>query len=376
MKFTKTCLTLLWVILTALYVQQPVSAQPAKQKIRAYNIDYNWNGKAGYINDFARPGLWADADPAELMKWYEDLGCTVVHSFAVSCNGYAWYKNGVVPQQPGLQHDLLKDMVAIGWKKNMKVFGYFCVGANTKWGLDHPDLSYGTPSDPHIPFTTAYLDYLCLSIEDAIRKTAMPGVMLDWIWTPAGWKAPYKPVKWLVCEQVMYQELFGEPFPGADKITAEKEQEFRAKSIARCWSRIYQTVKRTDPTCLIWITCNNITSPDVANSLMFKQTDWLMNEAGDIASTEAMKKMVSPQTELITCLADWNGQDPAVVVPAALKENVALYGFVKPMQGYSMPPVDTYLSQSIDSFRGDNRNIAVLARAFKGLPLNTVKAKK
>ncbi len=85
--------------------------------IRAYNIDYNWNPHAGYINDFARPGLWADADPAELMNWYADLGCTVVHSFAVSCNGYAWYKQGVIPQQPGLKHDLLKDMVAIGRKK-------------------------------------------------------------------------------------------------------------------------------------------------------------------------------------------------------------------------------------------------------------------
>lgn len=30
--------------------------------------------------------------------------------------------------------------------KNMKVFGYYCVGTNTKWGLDHPDLSYGTPA--------------------------------------------------------------------------------------------------------------------------------------------------------------------------------------------------------------------------------------
>ena len=43
----------------------------------------------------------------------------------------------------------------------MKVMGYFCVGANTLWGQTHPDLSYGTPSAPHIPFTDRYLDYLC-----------------------------------------------------------------------------------------------------------------------------------------------------------------------------------------------------------------------
>ena len=40
------------------------------------------------------------------------------------------------------------------------VMGYFCVGANTRWGQTHPDLSYGAPSTYHIPFTTAYLDYL------------------------------------------------------------------------------------------------------------------------------------------------------------------------------------------------------------------------
>lgn len=365
-----------YILAIVTYFSLPSKAQKRMETIRAYNIDYNWDNKGGYINNFAKPGRWADASPEELMKWYEDLGCNVVHSFAVSCNGYSWYKNGVVPEQPGLKFDFLKDMVAIGRKKKMKVFGYFCVGANTKWGLDHPEQSYGTPSMPHIPFTNDYIDYLCLSIKDAIKKTDMDGVMLDWIWTPSGYQAPYKPVKWLACEWQMYQELFGEPFPGNDKITAKQEEQFRAKSIARCWKRIYETIKNTNPKCLIWITCNNITSPDVADSEMFRQTDWLMNEAGDIASTEAMKKMVSSDAKLITCLAGWNGQDPKVVVPAAIKANVALYGFVKPMQGYGMPPVNTYLAQNVDSLRGDDRNIAVLARAFRGLPLNDVKKTK
>nr|MBA4166325.1 hypothetical protein [Chitinophagaceae bacterium] len=53
--------------------------QQANESIKAFNIDYNWDANGGYINDFARPGLWADADPKELMKWYEDLGCNVVH---------------------------------------------------------------------------------------------------------------------------------------------------------------------------------------------------------------------------------------------------------------------------------------------------------
>ena len=31
----------------------------------------------------------------------------------------------------------------------MRVMGYFCIGANTRWGAEHPDLSYGTPSAYH-----------------------------------------------------------------------------------------------------------------------------------------------------------------------------------------------------------------------------------
>lgn len=347
--------------------------QPLKSaEIRAYNIDYNWDRDGGYINAFAKPGRWADADPEELMEWYEDLGCNVVHSFAVSCNGYAWYKNGIIPEQPGLKYDFLTEMVKIGRKKNMKVFGYFCVGANTKWGLDHPDLSYGTPASPHIPFTNQYLDYLCASIADAIKKTDMDGVMLDWIWTPSGHKAPFKPVKWLECEREMYQELFNKPFPGVDMITPQIEDEFRAKSIERCWTRIYETVKKTKPDCLIWITSNNIQSKDVANSAMFKQADWIMNEAGDIESTDAMKKMTGKHTQLITCLANWTGQDPTIVAPAAIKAGVAVYGFTKPIVGFAMPPVEMYLKHPISSFRGDNLNLAVIARTFRGLPLESV----
>lgn len=365
-------------LINILLISSPTQGQPLKSGIRAYNIDYNWDPKGGYINDFAKPGLWADADPAELMDWYESLGCNAVHSFAVSCNGYAWYKNGFVPEQPGLKYNFLTEMVKIGRKKNMKVFGYFCVGANTKWGLDNPELSYGTPAYPHIPFTTSYIDYLCKSIKDAIEKTDMDGIMFDWVWTPAGYgyNNKYQPLKWLACEQEMFRELMGEPFPGAAKITPEIEQEFRTKSIARLWKQIYETVRSTKANCLVWVTSNNVLSKDQTGTDMFKQADWMMNEAGDIASTEALKNMVGKQTRLITCLAEWNGQDPAVVAPAAINAGVAVYGFTKPIVGFAMPPVEMYLTHPITSFKGDNRNLAVIARAFKGLPNDTVVRRK
>jgi hypothetical protein len=335
------------------------------EPIKAFDIDFNW-GEGG-PNGFAKPGLWADANPAEHIKWYEDLGCNVIQTFAVSCNGYAWYKNGIVPEQPGLKYDFLTDMVKLGHKKKMKVFGYFCAGANTKWGLDHPELSYGIPSTPHIPFTNQYLDYLCSSIEDALKKTKMDGFMIDWIWNPGAAMEPYPPLKWLECEQVMFNELMDKPFPGIDKITSEIEQEFRRKAIDRCWKRIRETAKRTDPDCMIWVTCSQVTSKDVIGSAMFREADMLMNEGGDLTNVEAIRGMVGEHTSLMTCLANWNKQDAAEIVPGAIKANIGLYGFTKPTVNSLLPPVDLYLSLPVDSFKGDDRNIAALARAYNGL---------
>ena len=111
-----------------------------EKPIHAFGLDYCLG--AGDPHGMVKPGLWADADPEVLINWFNDLGCNVVWGFAVTTNGYAWYKNGIIPAQPGLKYDLLPEMVKLGHKKNMKVIGYFCVGSNNKWETDHPDLCY------------------------------------------------------------------------------------------------------------------------------------------------------------------------------------------------------------------------------------------
>jgi hypothetical protein len=344
----------------------------ADEPIKAYDIDYNW-GEGG-AHGFARPGLWADADPAEHVEWYAALGCNVIQSFAVSCNGYAWYKNGIIPEQPGLQHDFLTEQVRLARKKNMKVFGYFCVGANNKWEEDHPDLCYRMDGQ-QIPLTQYYLDYLCASIEDAIRKTDIDGIMLDWFYNPGGGRDPLPPLRWLPCEKEMYRELMGEEFPGKENITEDISLAFRRKAIGRAWDQIRETVKRTKPECIIWLTAYEVESKEYEGNTLLKEVDWLMNEAGDSERTQAMKALVGPLTKLITCLANWNGQNPLETVPDALLQGVGLYGFTKPVLGSIMPPVDYYLSTPIDTLKGDALNIAILARCFNNLPLDYVKTR-
>jgi uncharacterized lipoprotein YddW (UPF0748 family) len=359
---------------TALSQTDSTDSQASKivstdETIRAYCIDFNWG--PGDSHGFAKRGLWADADPKEHFQWYADLGCNVIQTFAVSCNGYAWYKNGIIPEQPGLKHDFLTEMVKLGRQKNIKVCGYFCVGANNKWEKDHPDLCYKM-NGQQIPLTQTYLDYLCDSIEDAVKKTDIDGFMLDWFYNPGGGRDPLPSLRWLPCEQEMYKELMGEIFPGKEKITPEIELDFRRKSIERAWRQIKTRTKKVKPSCIIWLSAYEVNSNEYKENSILKEIDWLLNEAGDIKRTQNATQLMGSHTKLITTLANWNRQNPYEIVPAAVKNNIGLYGFTKPTVGSLKPPISYYLSRPAKELKGDELNIAILARAFNNLPLDYV----
>ena len=88
---------------------------------------------------------------------------------------------------------------------------------------------------------------------------------------------------------------------------------------------------------------------------MYKEADWLMNESGDKRSIDAVRKMVGPQTRLITCLARWNGQDATKIVPEALASGIGLYGFTVPRNDGGLVPLDEILSRPVSELKGDDR---------------------
>jgi hypothetical protein len=339
--------------------------------IRAYNLDFNW-GEGG-PNAFAAPGQWADADPAEHIQWYKELGVNTIQTFCVSCNGYAWYKNGSIPAQPGLKNDFLKEMVRLGHKEGMKVFGYYCIGTNTRWGLENPEYSYGIPSDRHIPFTQKYLDYLDAAIREAVKLTGIDGFMIDWFYQP---NRSSSGGEWLDSEKQRFAELMGKPFPGKDSLSEEDYNSYSRLAIEKTWDVIRNAAKETDPDCKIWLTCFDITHPHIVNSKMFREIDYLMNEGGDLERIRQIREMTGPQTRLITCLANWNGMDARTVSTEAVQAGIGLYGFAKPGPNSLLPQADFFLSKPIDSFTGDYRNIATFARVYHELPLDFVKPTK
>ena len=355
-----TCIASLAAAQSAETVAKP--AQP--ETIKAYCLDFNWSGRKG----FADPGTWKDADPKAHVAWHKAMGANVIQTFCVSSNGWAWYKGGPVPEQPGLKHDFLREVVQLGHDEGMLVMGYFCIAANTRWGRENPELSYGTPSTYHIPYTDEYLAYLSKAISDAVGTTGIDGFMIDWVWQP---KRLSTEGKWIEAEKKLYEQLMGEPFPGEDKLTGKQDLEYSRKAIDRCWKTIRKAAKDANPDCIIWLTSNHLNHPHVTNSDMYRQADWLMGEAGSIQHIKQVRKMVGEHTRPITCMAQWNGQDPTRAVPEAVEAGVGLYGFAKP-GGAGTIALERILPRQVCELSGDEQNIAVLARAYHGASLDAM----
>jgi alpha-L-fucosidase len=355
-----------------LYAGSPVLL--AGEPIRAFCIDFNWG--PGGPNGFAPPGLWADADPEQHVAWYAGLGANVIQTFAISCDGYAWYQGGKVPPQPGLRHDFTTRLVKLGHARGMRVMGYFCVAANTRWGQEHPDLSYGTPATFHLPLTDAYLDYLGEAITEALRKTKMDGFMVDWLWNPSDEaRQQANHGQWLQAEQQLFTQLTGKAFPADGQPVPEDRLLYEQKATERCWRRIHDTAKRVKPGCIIWLSCHDVRSPHFLNTSVFKEVDWLMDESGTPEAMRAVASRLGHRTQPMLCLVGWGDKhDARKVLSDPASRAYGIYGFSKPGTNSLPLPITECLGKPMDSFSGNDRNIAALARWFNGKPFDYVAA--
>jgi hypothetical protein len=253
----------------------------------------------------------------------------------------------------------------------MLVFGYFCVGANTRWGREHAELSYGSPSAYHIPFTDEYLEFLGASIEDAVKRTGMDGFMIDWVWCPTDEVRKQRSAgKWLASEKRLFEELLAKPFPGEDRVSSEDRLAYERKAINRCWARIREAARRANPAWLIWLSCNDVLNAAIKDSPLLREVDWVMDESGTPAAMKSVAHMFGSQTRQLLCLAGWGERhktqellsDPAMAA-------YGIYGFSAPAESRTLPmPIFTYLDRAFESFQGNDRSIAILVRFFNGQP--------
>ena len=342
------------------------------ERAKAFCVDFNWG--PGGSNGFAPPGLWAEAVPAQHVEWYAKLGANTIQTFAVSCNGYAWYKGGKIPAQPGLRHDFLPEVVKLGHQQHLRVMGYFCVAANTRWGSEHPGLSYGTPSTYHLPLTEAYLDYLGLAVQEALTQSGMDGFMVDWLWNPSDQaRQAARNGQWLEAEQALFRTMTGQPFPAQGAPGPEARGLYERKAIERCWRRFHDTAKRVKPDCVIWLSCNDVRNPQLAGTSVLREVDWMMDESGTPEAMRAMAAQLGAHTRRMLCLVGWGERhDARKVLSDPANSTFDLYGFTKPGTNSLPLPIEACLAQPLDSFQGNDRNLAALARFFTGKPFDYV----
>jgi len=320
------------------------------ERIKAFCVDFNW-GEQG----FAPPGMYAEASAREHVEWYRELGVNTIQTFCVSCPGYAWYRSAAAPVQPGMKGEFLKEVVELAHAEGLRVMGYFCIGANTYWSEQHPELSHDLPNAIAIPFTSEYLDYLGKVIPEALERTGIDGFMIDWVFNGSHFYAD-KPYKWLDCEKRMYAELFGKPWPGDEAMDEDSIQEFNRRALDRCWNCIRSAAKSAKPDCIIWLSCYDLQHPQVAGSKMLREVDWLMNEHPDPAKLEEAKAAAGAHTRLIQCICGWGEKhDAAAVLRDERFKNVGMYGFARPDPKTTLPA---------DDGSGNARNIAAMKKVF------------
>ena len=202
-------------------------------------------------------------------------------------------------------------------------------------------------------------------MKDVLVKTDIDGFQLDWMFSPPLLRKEKK-VRWMACEQKMYQELFGRPFPGKDKIDAKEEVEFQRRALDRCWGRIREAAKSTKPDCIVWLSCYNLKSPQVVGSRMLRETDWLIDEHYDPAYLESARKQVGARTKLLQCMCGWEEDDPRKVVDDPRLADVGFYGFARGDPITTLPPTSAEATpDSVDAINA--RNIEIL----QGVPRQT-----
>jgi hypothetical protein len=351
------------------------------RQIKMFNIDLNWWG-----DKFAPPGHWAEVDPADHVRWCADLGANVIHSYTVSCNGYAWYKGGIVPPQPGLKHDYFREVRRLAAKRNMLVTGYYCVGSNAKWAEDHSDQTYTPNTSVHIPLTDAYLDFFCSILADGIKQTGMEVCTLDWIWNPGTQGKVFTPggepheTTWIDAEKKLFTQLTGLKFPTTGVPNEEDRLAYERLSIERTWQRIRETRDNANRDCLIALWMNHPDRPSIQGSKIFGEVDWYINENPKPDRLEYARGKVKPGARLIQNLSGWAVHDSKAYLSDPRYAGFDLSGFAEPRDNGLLPPVADYLSRPVDLFQHNDKdrivtndyNIALLARAFHGLPMDAV----
>lgn len=303
----------------------------------AFCIDFNWDR----LDRFSSPGLFGAADPIQHIDWYESLGVDVVQSFFATVNGYSWYHSDLMPSTPGADRFMTR-LSELARLRGMRPFGYFAPGGNLQWQREHPEESRDIPGLWHIPFTERYTDFCAHLIREALDRVDVDGFMIDWLWNP-------DPI-WTPVERDLYVELFHEPFP-ASLPPNDVVEEYGRRAVQRMWDTIRDTAKDHSPSTVLWLSCNDLTHPQLTGVSVIREADWLMNEHPDAEALELVRSLKGPDAHLMQCVCGWGAQHDAAEILRMGIPDVGYYGFARAEETSTLPNPTSANGANIEAFR-------------------------
>jgi hypothetical protein len=203
----------------------------------------------------------------------------------------------------------------------------------------------------------------------------MDGTMIDWVWNP---EKTLREKGWLASEKKLFTQLTGKPFPARGEPSKEDLLDYERRAIDRCWARIRDTRNHTNPNFILWLSVGNMDDPTIANSKLLAECDWVMNENPDPKLYLLGKRMVGKQTRMIQNVVGWAQHNAKEFLSDPRNRHLDLYGFAEPRDSSLPLPVAEYLGKRVEDFTGkdrlsaNDRNIAALARFYRGLSLDFV----
>lgn len=143
--------------------------------------------RALHLDFHTMPGVYdicSEFDGDAFAETLHDAGVEYITVFA-RCNlGFAYYPTKIGDVYPGLERDLLGEMVSSCHKRNIKVAAYFNAGIDHEHALRHRDWrkidAHGKVYD-RVCLNTGYGEYLAGMTEEVLRTCPVDGIFHDCI---------------------------------------------------------------------------------------------------------------------------------------------------------------------------------------------------
>ena len=271
-----------------------------KETIRSFQVDFNW-----YQSRPTPPGMFADSDPEEYVRYNRELGCNNLWTYATTYNGYAWFDSHTAPKMPGLKGNFTAETTEIAHRMGMTCFAYVCLADNPYWIERNPKVARVDEGMFRMPLSDWYLDYVGSVIDEVLEQVpALDGIAIDWF----RGASVLERSEWIPDEKKLYRELMGEDVvPG--KTSVYDIVEYERRSIARAWDRLAPKIHGLGKK--IWTNhpFDKVLDPVWQGQRLLKEADYILNESPDFALLDWILSQKGRETTVVQNLCGWPGHD-------------------------------------------------------------------